>query len=108
MLHHKRIYICFVRLHRFDEWDNRFFGISDKEAEVVDPQQHFVLESVHMALEDAGIPKEKIAGSNTGVYIGRWLNYDPCLHYDLLLENGTLTILIVSTLKSLIPNLDNL
>ena len=61
----------FVRLHRFDEWDNRFFGISDKEAEVVDPQQHFVLESVHMALEDAGIPKEKIAGSNTGVYIGR-------------------------------------
>lgn len=58
---------------RYDEWDNRFFGISDKEAESVDPQQHFVLESVHMALEDAGIPKEKIAGSGTGVYIGLYL-----------------------------------
>lgn len=57
-------------IFRYNEWDNRFFGISDKEAEMVDPQQHFVLESVHMALEDAGIPKEKIAGSNTGVYIG--------------------------------------
>lgn len=57
-------------LRKYDEWDNRFFGISDKEAELVDPQHHYVLESVHMALEDAGIPKEKIAGSNTGVYIG--------------------------------------
>lgn len=37
---------------------------------MVDPQQHFVLESVHMALEDAGISKEKIAGSETGIYIG--------------------------------------
>ena len=55
---------------RFDEWDNKFFGISDKEAELIDPQQHFVLESVHMALEDAGISEEKLFGSNTGVYIG--------------------------------------
>lgn len=55
---------------RYDEWDNRFFGISDREAEQVDPQHHFVLETVHMALEDAGIPKEKIAGTDTGVYIG--------------------------------------
>lgn len=62
-------------LRKYDEWDNRFFGISDKEAESVDPQQHFVLESVHMALEDAGIPKEKIAGSGTGVFIGA-LNHD--------------------------------
>ncbi|XP_052697287.1 phenolphthiocerol/phthiocerol polyketide synthase subunit C-like [Crassostrea angulata] len=57
-------------LQRYDEWDNRFFGISDREAEQVDPQHHFVLETVHMALEDAGIPKEKIAGTDTGVYIG--------------------------------------
>ena len=64
------VIIGLVNLHRYDEWDNRFFGISDNEAEDVDPQQHFVLESVHMALEDAGIPKETIAGSNTGVYIG--------------------------------------
>ena len=78
------------------------------EAKVVDPQQHFVLESVHMALEDAGIPKEKIAGSNTGVYIGRSLNHYPCLHYDLLLELCMFTMLTVLTLKSFIPSLDNL
>uniref|UniRef100_A0A8W8JHV5 Carrier domain-containing protein n=1 Tax=Magallana gigas TaxID=29159 RepID=A0A8W8JHV5_MAGGI len=62
-------------IKKHDEWDNKFFGISDKEAEQVDPQQHFLLESVHMALEDAGIPKEKIAGSDTGVYIGA-MNHD--------------------------------
>ncbi|XP_062609567.1 phenolphthiocerol/phthiocerol polyketide synthase subunit C-like [Saccostrea cucullata] len=54
----------------FDEWDNKFFGISDKEAELVDPQQHFVLEAVHMALEDGGITRERLNGSETGVYIG--------------------------------------
>lgn len=60
---------------RHDEWDNRFFGISDKEAELVDPQQHFVLETVCMALEDAGLPKETMFGSNTGVYIGLNMKY---------------------------------
>lgn len=68
------IYIIYLIYYyftsRYDEWDNRFFGISDREAEQVDPQHHFVLETVHMALEDAGIPKEKIAGTDTGVYIG--------------------------------------
>jgi acyl transferase domain-containing protein len=58
-------------LFRFDEWDNKFFGISDREAEHVDPQQHFVLETVHMALEDGGITKEKLSGSETGVYMGK-------------------------------------
>lgn len=71
-------------IKQHDEWDNKFFGISDKEAEQVDPQQHFLLESVHMALEDAGIPKEKIAGSDTGVYIGA-MNHD----WNCLLRSAT-------------------
>ncbi|XP_061184340.1 uncharacterized protein LOC133192336 [Saccostrea echinata] len=59
----------------YDEWDNKFFGISDLEAEIVDPQQHFVLETVHMALEDGGFTQEKLDSSDTGVYIGA-LNRD--------------------------------
>ncbi|XP_056013208.1 uncharacterized protein LOC130052391 [Ostrea edulis] len=72
-------------IKRFDEWDNKFFGISDREAEIVDPQQHFVLETVHMALEDGGITREKLSGSETGVYIGA-MNHD----WDCLLRSAKL------------------
>jgi hybrid polyketide synthase / nonribosomal peptide synthetase FtdB len=57
-------------LEKIDEFDAHFFGISPREAAYLDPQQRVLLEIVWEALEDAGITPEKIAGSNTGVYIG--------------------------------------
>ncbi|KAJ1100158.1 hypothetical protein NDU88_005245 [Pleurodeles waltl] len=54
----------------FNEFDNRLFGINDMEAEVMDPQQKVLLECTFRALENAGIPMEKISGSDTGVFIG--------------------------------------
>ncbi|KAL3871073.1 hypothetical protein ACJMK2_039094 [Sinanodonta woodiana] len=57
-------------MERHDEWDNRLFGISDAESERIDLQQRYTLECVHMALEDGGITRKEINGSNTGVYIG--------------------------------------
>lgn len=57
-------------LEKTDEFDAHFFGISPREAAYLDPQQRVLLEIVWEALEDAGIAPEKIAGSNTGVYIG--------------------------------------
>jgi len=54
----------------YDEWDNRLFGVSDNEAVRIDPQQRYVLECTHMALEDGGITRKDIAGTQTGVYIG--------------------------------------
>lgn len=61
--------LCFSH----DEFDPRPFGISDMEAERMDPQQRYVLECVGMALEDGGITRDRISGSRTGVYIGKWL-----------------------------------
>ncbi|WP_394823373.1 type I polyketide synthase [Pendulispora albinea] len=46
------------------------FGISPREAASLDPQQALLLETAWEALEDAGIPLERITGSATGVYIG--------------------------------------
>jgi acyl transferase domain-containing protein len=46
------------------------YGISDEEAKLVDPQQRIVLDCVHMALEDGGMTRKDIDGTNTGVYIG--------------------------------------
>lgn len=61
-------------VNSFDEWDHRFFGVSEMEAALMDPQQRLVLECVHMALEDGGITRKQIDGTHTGVYVGAMNN----------------------------------
>lgn len=52
-----------------DCFDNAFFNISPKEAELMDPQQRIFLEVVWGLLEDACYTKENLA-SDTGVFVG--------------------------------------
>ncbi|RMJ15894.1 hypothetical protein CDV36_004437 [Fusarium kuroshium] len=54
-------------LSRFDA---PFFNISEQEALAMDPQQRQLLECTYEALENAGVPKEMIAGRNIGVFVG--------------------------------------
>ncbi|XP_025087737.1 uncharacterized protein LOC112560253 [Pomacea canaliculata] len=53
-----------------DEFDNKLYSINDFEAGEMDPQQRFVLDCTIMAMEDAGITRAQLAGSNTGVFMG--------------------------------------
>lgn len=66
-----------------ENFDNMFFGISPKEAEMMDPQQRISLEVCWEALENAGIAPQTLAGSNTAVYMG--VNSDD--YGKLLLED---------------------
>uniref|UniRef100_A0A3P9HEF1 Uncharacterized protein n=1 Tax=Oryzias latipes TaxID=8090 RepID=A0A3P9HEF1_ORYLA len=54
----------------FNDFDNKYFDISDTEAEQMDPQQKQLLQCVYRALEDAGLPMEKASGTRTGVFFG--------------------------------------
>lgn len=51
-------------------FDAEFFGVSPREAELMDPQQRLALEVSWEALEYAGIPPRSLAGSDTAVLMG--------------------------------------
>lgn len=60
-------------------FDAAFFGISQREAKLMDPQERLFLETVHHAFEHAGYPRSKVQGSQTAVYVGVMNG-----HYQLL------------------------
>ena len=51
-------------------FDAGFFGIKPVEAESIDPLQRVLLETVYESLEDAGVPMERLQGSDTAFYAG--------------------------------------
>lgn len=57
-------------LSRIEEFDAGFFGISPREAAWLDPQQRLLLELAWEALENAGVPASRLAGTNCSVYVG--------------------------------------
>lgn len=53
-----------------DWFDCKFFGVSEREAQSMDPQQRLALELAWEMFEYANIKPSSVAGSNTGVYLG--------------------------------------
>ncbi|KGJ03782.1 hypothetical protein IT41_12645 [Paracoccus halophilus] len=56
-----------------DTFDAEYFGISPREAAYLDPQQRLLMEVAYEAIENAGIPIERITGTNAGVFIGGFM-----------------------------------
>ncbi|CAN7392135.1 SDR family NAD(P)-dependent oxidoreductase [Trinickia sp. LjRoot230] len=64
-----------------DEFDARFFNISPREAQTLDPQERLFLEQAWLAIEDAGYTRERLRlpdgtalGGPVGVYAGVMYN----------------------------------
>jgi acyl transferase domain-containing protein/NADPH:quinone reductase-like Zn-dependent oxidoreductase/acyl carrier protein/protein-L-isoaspartate O-methyltransferase len=57
-------------LDGIDAFDAQFFGIAPREAMMLDPQHRLALEVAFEALEHAGQPIDRLAGSRTGIFLG--------------------------------------
>ncbi|MFE7834814.1 SDR family NAD(P)-dependent oxidoreductase [Streptomyces sp. NPDC057474] len=51
-------------------FDAAFFGVSGREADILDPQHRLLLEVSWEALEHAGVPPGRLMGTPTGVFTG--------------------------------------
>jgi myxalamid-type polyketide synthase MxaD len=82
-------------LRSVDGFDAAFFGISPREALRMDPQQRLLLEVAWEALEDAGLTRERLAGSRTGVFAGAcssdygWMQFADPAGIDAYTGTGT-------------------
>ncbi|KUN25511.1 hypothetical protein AQJ23_16700 [Streptomyces antibioticus] len=57
-------------LSDIDHFDAEFFRISPREARLMDPQHRLFLQAAWHAVEDAGYDPHRLAGSDTGVFVG--------------------------------------
>ncbi len=74
-----------------DIWgfDPSVFRVSPREAQQMDPQQRLMLELAFEACEDAGFAPSKLAGSQTGVYVGASaLDYSTIGLHDLAVADA--------------------
>ncbi len=70
-------------LEDIDQFDNAFFELSASEAKYLDPQHRLLMEITWQALENAGLSKETLYGSQTGVFMGLMTR-----EYDLMQSDG--------------------
>jgi polyketide synthase PksN len=66
-----------------DKFDPLFFGITPREAEMMDPQQRLFIETVCSAIEDSGHKVSDLSGTKTGVFVG----VSSSDYIDVLAEN---------------------
>jgi acyl transferase domain-containing protein/NADP-dependent 3-hydroxy acid dehydrogenase YdfG len=57
-----------------DKFDPRFFNMSPKEAEMMDPQHRIFLETVWKTIEDAGYRASDFSGRDIGLFVGVQFN----------------------------------
>ncbi|MGW0854215.1 type I polyketide synthase [Streptomyces sp. NPDC002690] len=85
-----------------DGFDPYFFGISPREAARMDPQQRHFLEVAWEAMESAGLTREALRESQTGVFVGA--NASDYLQLQLEDAAGIDTYTVVGGTNCIISN----
>ena len=89
-------------LDRIDLFDPDVFGISNMEAELMDPAQRIFLQSAWTALEDAGYGGKQLKDSMTGVYIGmNNINNQYCATMDEEFDASTYGLAVSGNVNSI-------
>lgn len=90
-------------INEIDEFDPQFFNISNKEAQLLDPNQRLFLENVYHTIEDSGYIN-KIKGTKTGVFVG-FANElrDTYIQWIAKTNSEDLELSVAGNLSSIIP-----
>jgi acyl transferase domain-containing protein/thioesterase domain-containing protein/acyl carrier protein len=90
-LHHRDYVPAAAVLDGFDTFDGEFFGFGPKESAILDPQHRQFMEVAWEALENAGHPPERFAGT-IGVYagcgMGSYFYFNICSNPELVESTG--------------------
>lgn len=67
-----------------DRFDPAFFGLSEDEARLCDPQERLVTQALYHALQNAGMRADTLRGTRTGLFIGyEYAEYEHHLRRNL-------------------------
>ena len=67
-----------------DRFDPAFFGLSEDEARLCDPQERLVTQALYHALQHAGLRADMLRGTRTGLFIGyEYAEYEHHLRRNL-------------------------
>lgn len=73
-----------ARIADVDRFDAEFFGLTEDEARMCDPQERLVMQSLYQALRHAGLRADALRGSRTGLFIGyEYSEYEHLLRRNL-------------------------
>lgn len=84
-------------IDNIDAFDNKFFGISNREAVQMSPEQRLSLELAAQAILDAGYSLESFKGSNCAVFVSSSENE----YQQIMEENSALSF--IGNLKFMLP-----
>ena len=92
-------------LKEIDKFDPEEFHLTPKEAQLMDPHQRLLLESIWQTIQDAGYSEDEIKGKNVGVYVGK-SNFEDVTYFDMLseVEKESIDIGASGNLQSILPS----
>ncbi|MGA4722143.1 SDR family NAD(P)-dependent oxidoreductase [Fictibacillus nanhaiensis] len=98
-------YLASSYMSQVDEFDYNLFRISPTEASLMSPLQRLFMQNALTAIEDAGYGGDRLAGTNTGIYLGLIGDLEAFKYREMIesVDSNSLPIAASGNLASMIP-----